>query len=109
MDLHAGPSLRRQAHLCACPQPRLERVQLSRECFLPKLEGKLKTIGIIGGGLVGLGTAYRLQQVLPGVAVTLLEKEPGVGRHQTGHNSGVLHCGLYRSEEHTSELQSPKD
>ncbi len=45
--------------------------------------------------MVGLGTAYRLQQVLPGVAVTLLEKEPGVGRHQTGHNSGVLHCGLY--------------
>ncbi|MFB3829789.1 MAG: L-2-hydroxyglutarate oxidase [Bryobacteraceae bacterium] len=55
----------------------------------------MKDIAIIGGGIVGLATAYRLQQGLPGAAVTVLEKEPGVGRHQTGHNSGVLHCGLY--------------
>ncbi len=50
---------------------------------------------IIGGGLVGLGTAYRLQQSYPDASVTVLEKEPGVCRHQSGHNSGVLHCGLY--------------
>lgn len=50
---------------------------------------------IIGGGLVGLGTAYRLQQTYPDASVTVLEKEPGVCRHQSGHNSGVLHCGLY--------------
>jgi len=50
---------------------------------------------IIGGGLVGMGTALKLARRLPDARVTLLEKEPGVGRHQSTHNSGVLHCGLY--------------
>jgi len=54
-----------------------------------------KRIAIVGGGIVGLATAYRLTERFPGVSITLLEKEDGVGRHQTGHNSGVLHCGLY--------------
>lgn len=52
-------------------------------------------IAIVGGGIVGLATAYRLGERFPGTPITLLEKEDGVGRHQTGHNSGVLHCGLY--------------
>lgn len=55
----------------------------------------VKRIVVVGGGIVGLATAWRLQQRLPGAFVTLLEKEDGVGRHQSGHNSGVLHCGLY--------------
>lgn len=50
---------------------------------------------IIGGGLVGLGTALKLKQLAPRSKITLLEKEPGVGRHQSTHNSGVLHAGLY--------------
>jgi L-2-hydroxyglutarate oxidase len=50
---------------------------------------------IVGGGIVGLATAYRLLERFPGSRVTVLEKEPDVGRHQTGHNSGVLHSGLY--------------
>ncbi|HLH17827.1 MAG TPA: L-2-hydroxyglutarate oxidase [Bryobacteraceae bacterium] len=50
---------------------------------------------IVGGGIVGLATAYRLAERFPGARITLLEKEPAVGQHQTGHNSGVLHCGLY--------------
>ncbi len=50
---------------------------------------------IVGGGIVGLATAWRLGERFPGCRITLLEKEPAVGRHQTGHNSGVLHCGLY--------------
>ena len=50
---------------------------------------------VIGGGVVGLATAWRLQTMQPGSRVCLLEKEPEVGRHQSGHNSGVLHCGLY--------------
>ena len=54
-----------------------------------------KRVVIIGGGIVGLATAYRLTERFPGARVSVLEKEPGVGRHQTGHNSGVLHCGLY--------------
>ncbi|HWC00823.1 MAG TPA: L-2-hydroxyglutarate oxidase [Bryobacteraceae bacterium] len=52
-------------------------------------------IGIIGGGIVGLATALRLEQRMPGTRVTVFEKESQVGQHQTGHNSGVLHCGLY--------------
>jgi L-2-hydroxyglutarate oxidase len=54
-----------------------------------------KKVLIVGGGIVGLATAYRLGERFPGAQITVLEKENGVGRHQTGHNSGVLHCGLY--------------
>ena len=52
-------------------------------------------IVVVGGGIVGLGTAYRLQQRFPDVRVTILEKETALARHQSSHNSGVLHCGLY--------------
>jgi len=55
----------------------------------------VKTIGIVGGGIIGLATAYRIGQKISGVRAVVFEKEPGVGRHQTGHNSGVLHAGLY--------------
>ena len=55
----------------------------------------MKTIGIIGGGIIGLATAYRFGQRMPERRVIVFEKESGVGRHQTGHNSGVLHAGLY--------------
>ncbi len=50
---------------------------------------------IVGGGLVGLATAYRLLERFPLAGVTLLEKEAVVGAHQSTHNSGVLHAGLY--------------
>jgi L-2-hydroxyglutarate oxidase len=50
---------------------------------------------IIGAGIVGLATALKLLERYPAAKLTLLEKEPGVGRHQSTHNSGVLHCGLY--------------
>ena len=58
---------------------------------------KLSTpsILIIGGGIVGLATARQLLHKHPDSEVTVLEKESSLGRHQTGHNSGVLHCGLY--------------
>ncbi len=52
-------------------------------------------ITVIGGGIIGLATALRLTQKLPSASVTVLEKEAEVGQHQSGHNSGVLHCGLY--------------
>ncbi|HJZ98493.1 MAG TPA: L-2-hydroxyglutarate oxidase [Candidatus Solibacter sp.] len=55
----------------------------------------MRTFAIIGGGIVGLATAYRLAERFADARIRVLEKEDGVGRHQTGHNSGVLHCGLY--------------
>ena len=54
-----------------------------------------RNVIIVGGGIVGLATAYRLSERYPGARITLLEKESAVGQHQTGHNSGVLHSGLY--------------
>jgi (S)-2-hydroxyglutarate dehydrogenase len=50
---------------------------------------------IIGGGVVGLATAYRLKETKPELKVALLEKENGLAKHQTGNNSGVIHSGLY--------------
>jgi L-2-hydroxyglutarate oxidase len=50
---------------------------------------------IIGGGIVGLATAYRFLERFPGKRVTVLEKEPTIGQHQTGRNAGVLHSGIY--------------
>lgn len=50
---------------------------------------------IIGGGLVGLATAYDLVRRFPGVRLLVLEKERAWARHQSGHNSGVIHSGLY--------------
>lgn len=52
-------------------------------------------IGVVGGGIVGLAVARRLLEQLPGSTVTVLEKEDVVGSHQTGHNSGVVHAGVY--------------
>ena len=50
---------------------------------------------VIGGGIVGLATAFRLLEVRPDLDVTVVEKEAELATHQTGHNSGVLHAGLY--------------
>ncbi len=52
-------------------------------------------LAIVGGGIVGLATALALQAEHPGLRLTVLEKEPEVGRHQTSHNSGVVHSGIY--------------
>ncbi|MEU6093047.1 L-2-hydroxyglutarate oxidase [Streptomyces sp. NPDC047085] len=50
---------------------------------------------VVGGGIVGLSTAYALTRAAPGTRVTVLEKEAGPARHQTGRNSGVIHSGIY--------------
>ena len=52
-------------------------------------------LAIIGGGIVGLATALRLTESRPDLRVAILEKEPELATHQSGHNSGVLHAGLY--------------
>ena len=50
---------------------------------------------VVGGGIVGLATAYQFTRRCPGKRVAVLEKEDRVAVHQTGHNSGVLHSGIY--------------
>ena len=52
-------------------------------------------ITVIGGGIVGLSTAYQIIKDFPGKTILVLEKENGVGKHQTGRNSGVIHSGIY--------------
>lgn len=52
-------------------------------------------IAIIGGGLVGLASAYQLDNKVGSVDLTVFEKEPQVARHQSGRNSGVIHSGIY--------------
>ena len=50
---------------------------------------------VVGGGIVGLATAWRLLERNPGATLVLLEKERALATHQTGHNSGVIHSGIY--------------
>lgn len=52
-------------------------------------------LAVVGGGIVGAATAFKLQQAFPDKRLILLEKEPSLARHQTGRNSGVIHSGIY--------------
>jgi len=50
---------------------------------------------VIGGGIVGLATAFRLSKHFPGQSIVVVEKEEKLAEHQTSRNSGVLHSGIY--------------
>lgn len=63
--------------------------------FAQKYKTMQYDIVIVGGGIVGLATAYQLKQQKPSLKIALIEKENAVASHQTGHNSGVIHSGLY--------------
>src|SRR5947207_13465329 len=52
-------------------------------------------LAIIGGGIVGLATALQAGRRLPKLRIAVMEKEPAIARHQSGHNSGVIHSGIY--------------
>ncbi|MFK7776739.1 MAG: L-2-hydroxyglutarate oxidase, partial [Gimesia sp.] len=56
---------------------------------------KTVDVAIIGGGIIGLATGWRTSQRFPDKSILVLEKEQQVALHQTGHNSGVLHSGIY--------------
>ena len=56
---------------------------------------KVYDITIVGGGIVGLATANKLQKKYPHLTISVLEKEVSLAFHQTGRNSGVIHSGLY--------------
>ena len=55
----------------------------------------LKSVGVVGAGILGLAVARELTIRFPGIAVTVFEKEDHVAAHQSGHNSGVVHAGVY--------------
>ena len=63
---------------------------------------------IVGGGIVGLATAYKLQLKFPNKSIAVLEKETEVGMHQTGRNSGVIHSGIYYKPGSYKALNSKK-
>ena len=50
---------------------------------------------VIGGGIVGLASAFKILELKPDARLLLLEKEDGLVKHQTGNNSGVIHSGIY--------------
>ena len=52
-------------------------------------------IAVIGAGIIGLATGMKLAAQFPNLRTVVLEKEPAVALHQTGHNSGVIHAGIY--------------
>jgi len=55
----------------------------------------IQTIGIIGGGIVGISTAYQMSRINPQCKIVVFEKEAELALHQTGNNSGVIHSGIY--------------
>src|SRR5258708_26336928 len=59
------------------------------------MTGSRYDVVIVGGGIVGLAVALEITQRLPRLRLLLLEKEDEVGQHQSGHNSGVIHSGVY--------------
>lgn len=61
------------------------------------MERKIFDLAVVGGGVVGLSTAYQYQKRYPQRQVVILEKEAQLAAHQTGHNSGVIHSGIYYS------------
>jgi L-2-hydroxyglutarate oxidase len=56
---------------------------------------KTYDLAIIGGGIVGVSSAWQLKRRYPDAAIVLIEKEASIATHQTGHNSGVIHAGVY--------------
>src|SRR5438552_1549150 len=59
------------------------------------MDDRTYDVDIIGGGIVGLATALALSDRFPRCRLGVVEKEPLLGSHQTGHNSGVIHSGIY--------------
>src|ERR671932_1822857 len=73
---------------------------VNRSAFMARPECRLGAmrsydVVVVGAGIVGLAVARELGHRHPGLRLAVLDKEPKVGQHQTGHNSGVIHSGIY--------------
>merc|ERR1719220_2034475 len=64
-------------------------------CQLSPVRGVHYDLGVVGGGIVGLATAQEISWRHPQLKVVVMEKEAELATHQTGHNSGVVHAGIY--------------
>src|SRR5699024_11694930 len=93
-----GYATRRIARAHGTDEPR-ERFSRSRP-----YRGVVTRYAIVGGGILGCALARELLSRSPGAEVTLLEKESEVGAHQSGHNSGVVHAGLYYTPGSLKEI-----
>lgn len=83
--------MRHRRILCT---PRLRRAFVARR-DVTSPGGNEADVVVVGAGIVGLATVYALTARHPDLRIVMLEKEAGVARHQTGHNSGVVHAGVY--------------
>lgn len=61
----------------------------------PSVATRAYDVAVVGGGIIGLSTAMQLLDAAPGLRVAVVEKEERLAQHQTGHNSGVIHSGIY--------------
>ena len=59
------------------------------------VETRQYDVAIVGGGIIGLSTAMQLPERSPDLSIAVIEKEEQLAQHQTGHNSGVIHSGIY--------------
>lgn len=73
----------------------MDDMLVMKVCLYLRQVEKEFDITIIGGGIVGAATFYKLQKAYPSIRILLLEKENGLADHQTGNNSGVIHSGIY--------------
>src|SRR5262252_2935175 len=73
--------------------PRFARDDIAKPCYLYLVRSY--DVVVVGAGIVGLAVARELLTRYPKMRLGILDKEPSIGQHQTGHNSGVLHSGIY--------------
>src|SRR5690606_23601550 len=76
------------------PKPDTARRRMGQTAGMPAQTTDTDVL-VVGAGIVGLATARALLGRSPGLAVTVVDKEDRLAAHQSGHNSGVLHAGLY--------------
>ena len=79
-------------HRSRAPRPMLRVIHIDPE---DTVQTRPFDIVVVGAGIVGLAAAMKLLERRPGLRMAVLDKEPRIGVHQTGHNSGVLHRGIY--------------